>query len=66
LTTGVLRGGRSEVLATDSHRLQQRHFAQIGVVSANQEMPDWMTVAYFLARCILLAGVAGLVVSMRF
>ena len=54
------------MLATDSHRLQQRHFAQIGVVSANQEVPDWMTVAYFLARCILLAGVAGLVVSMRF
>jgi ABC-2 type transport system ATP-binding protein len=41
-------GGRSEVLATDSRRLQPRHFAQIGYVSENQEMPDWMTVAYFL------------------
>jgi ABC-2 type transport system ATP-binding protein len=41
-------GGRSEVLATDSRRLQPRHFAQIGYVSENQEMPDWMTVEYFL------------------
>jgi len=40
--------GRSEVLETDSRRLGPRHFAQIGYVSENQEMPDWMTVGYFL------------------
>jgi ABC-2 type transport system ATP-binding protein len=40
--------GRSEVLSTDSRRLAPRDFAQIGYVSENQEMPEWMTVAYFL------------------
>jgi ABC-2 type transport system ATP-binding protein len=41
-------GGSSEVLATDSRRLGPRDFAQIGYVSENQELPDWMTVGYFL------------------
>ncbi|MGD0498453.1 MAG: ABC transporter ATP-binding protein [Bryobacteraceae bacterium] len=41
-------GGRSEVLETDSRRLGPRHFARIGYVSENQEMPEWMTVGYFL------------------
>jgi ABC-2 type transport system ATP-binding protein len=40
--------GRGEVLGADSRRLAPRHFAQIGYVSENQEMPDWMTVGYFL------------------
>ena len=40
--------GRSEVLATDSRRLGPRDFAQIGYVSENQEMPEWMTLGYFL------------------
>ena len=40
--------GRSEVLATDSRRLGPRDFAQIGYVSENQELPEWMTVRYFL------------------
>jgi ABC-2 type transport system ATP-binding protein len=40
--------GRSEVLATDSRRLGPHDFAQIGYVSENQEMPEWMTVGYFL------------------
>jgi ABC-2 type transport system ATP-binding protein len=40
--------GRSEVLDADSRRLGPRHFAQIGYVSENQELPDWMTVGYFL------------------
>jgi ABC-2 type transport system ATP-binding protein len=40
--------GRSEVLETESRRLGPREFAQIGYVSENQEMPDWMTVGYFL------------------
>jgi ABC-2 type transport system ATP-binding protein len=41
-------GGRSEVLDADSRRLAPRHFAQIGYVSENQELPEWMTVGYFL------------------
>lgn len=41
-------GGWSEVLETDSRHLSPRHFAQIGYVSENQEMPGWMTVGYFL------------------
>ena len=40
--------GRSEVLDTDSRRLSPRQFAEIGYVSENQEMPEWMTVGYFL------------------
>ena len=40
--------GSSEILATDSRRLGPRDLAQIGYVSENQEMPDWMTVGYFL------------------
>ncbi len=41
--------GRAEVLGTDTRRLSPREFAQIGYVSENQEMPEWMTVEYFLA-----------------
>ncbi|MBZ5624764.1 MAG: ABC transporter ATP-binding protein [Acidobacteriia bacterium] len=41
-------GGRSEVLDADSRHLSPRQFRQIGYVSENQEMPDWMTVGYFL------------------
>ena len=41
-------GGRSEALGVDSRRLGPREFAQIGYVSENQEMPEWMTVEYFL------------------
>jgi ABC-2 type transport system ATP-binding protein len=40
--------GQSQVLDTDSRSLSPRQFAQIGYVSENQEMPEWMTVAYFL------------------
>src|SRR5690242_4040335 len=40
--------GRSEVLGTDSRRLGPREFVRIGYVSENQDMPDWMTVGYFL------------------
>ncbi len=42
-------GGRAEALGTDSRKLGPKEFAQIGYVSENQEMPEWMTVAYFLA-----------------
>ena len=50
LLMNILRpsAGRSEVLGVDSRRLSPRELAQIGYVSENQEMPDWMTVGYFL------------------
>ena len=50
LLMNILRpsGGQLEVLGVDSRRLSAREFAQIGYVSENQEMPDWMTVGYFL------------------
>jgi ABC-2 type transport system ATP-binding protein len=41
--------GRAVVLDTDSRRLGPRQFQQIGYVSENQEMPNWMTVGYFMA-----------------
>lgn len=41
-------GGHSEVLEVDSRRLGPRQFEQIGYVSENQELPEWMTVGYFL------------------
>ena len=40
--------GRAEVLGQDSRRLGPSEFANIGYVSENQEMPDWMTVDQFL------------------
>jgi ABC-2 type transport system ATP-binding protein len=42
-------GGSAEVLGIDSRLISPREFAQIGYVSENQEMPEWMTVKYFLA-----------------
>jgi ABC-2 type transport system ATP-binding protein len=41
--------GRAAILGVDSRRLGPDDFAQIGYVSENQKMPDWMTVAYFMA-----------------
>jgi ABC-2 type transport system ATP-binding protein len=41
--------GKAEVLGVEAGRLSPREFARIGYVSENQEMPDWMTVEYFLA-----------------
>jgi ABC-2 type transport system ATP-binding protein len=41
--------GRAEVLGVDSRRLGPAVFANIGYVSENQEMPDWMSVDDLLA-----------------
>ena len=41
--------GHAEVLGHDSRRLSPQDFAQIGYVSENQELPEWMTLEYFLA-----------------
>jgi len=40
--------GHATVPGTDSRQLGPRQFERIGYVSENQEMPDWMTVGYFL------------------
>jgi len=42
-------GGRAEVLGCDSRRLGAKEFTHIGYVSENQQLPDWMTVAYFMS-----------------
>lgn len=42
-------GGRAEVLGCDSRRLGPNEFTRIGYVSENQQLPDWMTVAYFMS-----------------
>lgn len=41
--------GRALVLGTDTRKLAPSEFSQIGYVSENQELPDWMTVDYFLS-----------------
>jgi ABC-2 type transport system ATP-binding protein len=43
--------GRAEVLGTDSRRLNAKVFEQIGYVSENQQLPEWMDVGYFLSYC---------------
>jgi ABC-2 type transport system ATP-binding protein len=40
--------GRAQVLGIDSHHLAGKAFQQIGYVSENQEMPEWMTVGALL------------------
>lgn len=40
--------GRAHVLGTNSGQLAGKSFNRIGYVSENQEMPEWMTVAYLL------------------
>lgn len=40
--------GRTEVFGRDSRRLSPEDFSQIGYVSENQQMPDWMTVEYLM------------------
>jgi ABC-2 type transport system ATP-binding protein len=42
-------GGRAEVLGVASTRLRGRHFASIGYVSENQELPEWMRLDSFLS-----------------
>jgi ABC-2 type transport system ATP-binding protein len=41
--------GHAQVLGVDSRALGPDAFARIGYVSENQELPEWMTVEYFLA-----------------
>jgi ABC-2 type transport system ATP-binding protein len=41
-------GGIAEVFGRDSRKLSPAEFAQIGYVSENQQIPDWMTVEYLM------------------
>jgi ABC-2 type transport system ATP-binding protein len=43
--------GSARVLGADTRALGPRHFAQIGYVSENLLLPEWMTVAAFNAYC---------------
>ncbi len=41
--------GRAEVLGCDTLRLGPSQLAQIGYVSENQKLPEWMTVEHFMS-----------------
>lgn len=43
--------GSSTVFGVDSKKLSPKEFAQIGYVSENQELPEWMKVNQFLNYC---------------
>lgn len=43
--------GEARVLGMSSESLQGRRFENIGYVSENQKMPDWMTIQNFLDYC---------------
>ena len=43
--------GRAEILGVDSRKLGADQLAQIGYVSENQQLPEWMRVGYFLSYC---------------
>ena len=43
--------GRAEILDVDSRKLGPRELAQIGYVSENRRLPEWMRVNYFFSYC---------------
>ncbi|MCU1238915.1 MAG: transporter related protein [Candidatus Solibacter sp.] len=43
--------GRAEILGVDSRSLGAEQLAQIGYVSENQRLPEWMKTGYFLDYC---------------
>jgi ABC-2 type transport system ATP-binding protein len=43
--------GRAEILGVDSRALGAEQLAQVGYVSENQRLPEWMKVGYFFAYC---------------
>jgi ABC-2 type transport system ATP-binding protein len=44
-------GGSATVLGVDSRRITPSEFIQIGYVSENQRLPEWMTVAQLIDYC---------------
>ena len=59
--------GRAEILGVDSRSLGAEQLAQIGYVSENQRLPEWMKAGYFFDYCKAFypgwdaAGLAALV-----
>jgi len=53
LLLNILRptGGNATVLGVDSTQLRPAELAQIGYVSENQQLPDWMTVKQLIDFC---------------
>ena len=47
----VPSSGSATVLGFDSRRLDPQRLQRIGYVSENQELPGWMSVAYYLDYC---------------
>jgi ABC-2 type transport system ATP-binding protein len=45
------KAGAAKVLGVDSTLLGPREFSQIGYVSENQQLPEWMTVGQFIDYC---------------
>ncbi len=43
--------GRAEILDVDSRNLGPRELAQIGYVSENRRLPEWMRADYFFSYC---------------
>ncbi len=43
--------GHAEIFGIDSRKLSPAVFTRIGYASENQELPEWMTVDYFLRHC---------------
>src|SRR5207244_11112692 len=43
--------GHAEVIGADSRALGAQELTQIGYVSDNQSIPEWMRVGYFLSYC---------------
>jgi ABC-2 type transport system ATP-binding protein len=43
--------GTAEVLGVDSRKLGPAELARVGYVSETRQLPEWMTVARFLAYC---------------
>jgi ABC-2 type transport system ATP-binding protein len=43
--------GRAEVLGVDSRKLGPEQLAQIGYVSEDRRLPDWMKAGYFFSYC---------------
>src|SRR2546430_6180488 len=41
-------GGSATVLGTDSHNIREKSYTEIGYVSENQEIPEWMKVGALL------------------
>src|SRR5437879_1918503 len=53
ISLNILRptAGSAQVLGVESPKLGPNELAQIGYMSENRQLPDWMPVRYFFAYC---------------